>query len=97
MTSINSVLVAANRFLAMLHQTICAMGIRVSEIQCLTVKALQGGEIDIYNKGKERIVLIPPKLRMKLLAYMKRLVSCRAVSLCSGTANLWSTPISFAL
>ena len=58
--------------MAMIIQTICATGIRISELQYLTVKALKHGEFSIYNKGKERIVLLPKKLQMKLLAYVRK-------------------------
>jgi len=58
--------------MAMILQTICATGIRVSELQYLTVKELKRGELSIYNKGKERVVLIPRKLQMKLTVYIKK-------------------------
>lgn len=58
--------------MAMILQTICATGIRVSELQYLTVKDLNRGELSIYNKGKERVVLIPRKLQMRLILYMKK-------------------------
>lgn len=58
--------------MAMILETICATGVRVSELQYLTVKALKRGEFSIYNKGKERVVLLPGKLQMRLLAYVKK-------------------------
>jgi len=50
-------------------QTICATGIRVSELRCFTVEAVRRGEIRVACKGKTRVILIPGKLRNKLLAY----------------------------
>lgn len=58
--------------LYLLLQTICATGIRVSEVQYFTVEAISAGEIRINNKGKNRRILIPGKLRKKLLAYARR-------------------------
>ena len=55
--------------LALLMETICATGIRVSEVQYLTVEALERGKAEIALKGKIRTILIPGKLRKKLLKY----------------------------
>lgn len=58
--------------LALLIETICCTGIRVSEIQYITVESLSAGKIDIALKGKIRTIMIPGKLRRKLLKYVKR-------------------------
>lgn len=58
--------------LRMLLETICGTGIRVSELQFFTVEAARRGQIDIRNKGKTRMILIPDRLRKKLLAYAKK-------------------------
>lgn len=55
--------------LALILESICATGVRVSELKYLTVKNLQGGRLEVSNKGKTRIVLIPESLRKKLLCY----------------------------
>lgn len=52
-------------------QTICATGIRVSELQCFTVEAVQRGEVHVACKGKNRTVLLPGKLRNRLLTYAR--------------------------
>ena len=52
-------------------QTICATGIRVSELQCFTVEAVHRGEVHVACKGKNRIILIPGKLRNRLLTYAR--------------------------
>lgn len=57
--------------LALLMEAICATGIRVSEVQYLTVEALREGRAEISLKGKIRTILIPGKLRKKLLQYAK--------------------------
>ena len=57
--------------LALLMETICATGIRVSEVKYITVEAAQRGRADISLKGKIRTILIPSKLCRKLLKYAK--------------------------
>ena len=56
----------------LLLQTICATGIRVSELQFFTVEAVCRGQIQVDCKGKVRIILIPGKLRKLLLRYAQR-------------------------
>lgn len=58
--------------LALLMETICATGIRVSETQYITVEAAQTGQAQITLKGKIRVILLPKKLCRKLLQYAKR-------------------------
>lgn len=58
--------------LALLTQTICSMGLRVSELKAITVESLKAGEAHIRNKGKLRTILIPDALAKKLTAYCKR-------------------------
>ena len=55
--------------LALLMETICATGIRVSEVKYLTVETVECGRAEIALKGKIRTILIPGKLRKKLLKY----------------------------
>ena len=50
-------------------ETICATGIRVSEVRYLTVEAARRGRAEIALKGKIRAILIPNKLCRKLLKY----------------------------
>jgi len=58
--------------LALLMETICAAGIRVSEVQYITVEAAQKGRAEISLKGKIRTILLPAKLCRKLLKYAKK-------------------------
>ena len=58
--------------LSLLMETICATGIRVSEVKYLTVEAAQAGRAEISLKGKIRTILIPAKLCRKLLKYSKK-------------------------
>lgn len=58
-----------DRRLALLLQTICALGIRVSELSAVTVESLEAGQAVIQNKGKLRVILIPEELCVRLSAY----------------------------
>ena len=56
----------------MVIQTICATGIRVSELKYITVESLQTGRAEIRNKGKLRLVFLPGKLRRVLKQYAQK-------------------------
>ena len=58
-----------NRRLSLILQTICATGIRVSELPYITVEAARNGEAVVFLKGKTRSVFLVKKLRKKLLRY----------------------------
>lgn len=60
-----------NERLNLIIQTICGTGIRVSELQYITVEALQNGKAIVNCKGKNRRVFIVPELKKKLLRYVK--------------------------
>ena len=51
-------------------QTICATGIRVGELAFITVQALKNGTASIYNKGKERKIMLLGELQRSLLCYV---------------------------
>lgn len=61
-----------NRQLQLVMETICATGIRVSELRFFTVEAVQQGEVVVNCKGKTRTILIPGKLRKLLIEYAKK-------------------------
>ena len=58
--------------LARAIETICALGIRVSELRYVTVEALERRELTIRNKGKTRTVLLNAALVRKLRDYCRR-------------------------
>ena len=58
--------------LALVMETICATGIRVSEVRYITLEAARQGRAEIALKGKIRVILLPEKLRRKLLKYAKK-------------------------
>ena len=57
--------------LALLIETICATGIRVSEVRFVTVEAVEAGRVDVAMKGKIRTILLPGKLCRKLRKYAR--------------------------
>ncbi len=58
--------------LPLIMETICSTGIRVSEVQYITVEAATQGYAEVTLKGKTRSILIPGKLSKKLLKYAKK-------------------------
>ena len=58
--------------LALLMETICATGIRVSEVKHITVEAVQTGRAEVALKGKIRTILLPGKLCRKLQKYARK-------------------------
>lgn len=58
--------------LSLIIQTICSTGIRISELECITVKAVQSGVAEVDCKGKNRKVFLPHKLKLLLLQYIRR-------------------------
>ena len=57
--------------LALIMETLCATGIRVSELRYITVEAVRAGRATISLKGKIRTILLPAKLCRKLIKYVK--------------------------
>jgi site-specific recombinase XerD len=60
-----------NRRLYLIMQTICSTGIRVSELQFITVEALREGQAQINCKGKLRRILLPTDLCRLLRRYAR--------------------------
>ena len=58
-----------NERLNLILQTICGTGIRVSELQFITVEAVKNGEAVVNCKAKTRSVFIVKELKQKLLRY----------------------------
>lgn len=61
-----------NERLCLLMQTICSCGIRVSELQYITVEALKDGQSTISCKGKRRKVFLPHALCKILKKYIQK-------------------------
>lgn len=85
-----------NMRLYYLMQTVCATGIRISELRFITVEAVRRGQASISCKGKMRIVFLPKKLCSMLVTYTKHsgilsgsvFVSKNGVPL--DRSNIWS-------
>ena len=58
-----------NERLNLILQTICGTGIRVSELQYITVEAVKNGEAVVNCKAKTRSVFIVKELKQKLLRW----------------------------
>ena len=58
--------------LALIIETICATGIRVSELRHITTEALANGRADITLKGKIRTILFSRALQRKLRRYTRK-------------------------
>lgn len=61
-----------NERLSLVIQTICATGIRVSELRFITVEAVQSGRAEVSNKGKRRTVFLQAKLCKLLRKYIQK-------------------------
>ncbi len=81
--------------LSMAIQTICATGIRVSELQYITVAAVHLGKAEISNKGKCRTIFIPSSLCKLLKKYAQKKGISNGAIFVTGTgkpldrSNLW--------
>lgn len=60
-----------NDRLNLILQTICGTGIRISELEYITVEAAKAGQVTVNCKGKMRTVYIVKGLTKKLIAYAK--------------------------
>ena len=84
-----------DRRLLLVMETICATGIRVSELRFFTLEAVRAGKTVVTNKGKTRDVYLPGKLRRLLLDYAReRKIAAGPVFVTQGgkpldRSNLW--------
>ena len=58
--------------IALVMETICTTGIRVSEVRYITAEAVREGRTEIALKGKIRTILLPGKLCRKLEKYARQ-------------------------
>lgn len=61
-----------NERMAMVLESICATGIRVSELPYITVESVMQGEAVVSCKGKTRTVFLPAALQKQLRRYIRR-------------------------
>lgn len=72
MRLVNTAKQKSNERLNLILQTICGTGIRVSELQFITVEAVKCGKAVVSLKGKTRSVFLVKELQKKLLRYAAR-------------------------
>ena len=58
--------------IGLIIQTIGSTGIRISELPSITVQAVKNGVAQVDCKGKNRQVLLPRKLLVKLMHYIRK-------------------------
>ena len=58
--------------LSLIMQTICSLGIRISELEYITVESIHKGEAKVNCKGKIRKVFIVKDLQRLLIKYIKK-------------------------
>lgn len=84
-----------NKRLAMIIQTLCSMGLRISELNFMEVESIKKGEVEIYCKGKQRKAIIPEGLRKLLLEYIRENNIQSGVVFCTSSgkpvdrSNIW--------
>lgn len=61
-----------NERLMLIVETICATGIRISELKFITVESIGTGRAEIKCKGKLRTVFLPPQLCKLLKKYIQK-------------------------
>ncbi len=67
---VNTALQKGDRRLALVLQTICSTGIRISELQYITVETLRHRRTTVHNKGKIREILLPRQLCAELKGWV---------------------------
>lgn len=69
---LNTARKCGNTRLYLLMQTLCATGIRVSELRFITIESLRTRQAVVSLKGKTRIVILPSNLCCELEKYAKK-------------------------
>lgn len=81
--------------LSMMLQTICSTGIRISELQFVTVESLQQGKVFVNCKNKLREIFMPKMLIEKLELYCKKnqieqgTIFCTRSGKAVDRSNIW--------
>lgn len=63
---------AGSTRISLVIQTICGTGIRVSELQYITVEAVRAGKAVVNCKNKTRVIFIPTSIQKLLKPYIKK-------------------------
>lgn len=92
---IDTAMARGDERLALIIQTLGSTGIRISELQYITVESLKTGMADIYNKGKVRKILYPSDLQKVLREFAIRMKIKSGSVFCTGSgkavdrSNVW--------
>lgn len=88
--------------IAMIMETMCATGIRVSELRFFRAKNVRSGMVKVWNKGKYRMVILPEVLKQKLFIYISKNQIKAGPIFCTRTgreknrSNIWKEMKSVA-
>jgi len=80
--------------LFLIMETICATGIRVSELRYVTVQGVLHNHVEVTAKGKTRQIFLPKKLRTELLRYIKEKGQKMVQYLSPEPGTRWTDQIS---
>lgn len=69
---LNAARKAGDTRLELAMETLCATGLRVSELRYITVEIAKKKQSNVILKGKVRAIMLEPKLSEKLLAFAKK-------------------------
>lgn len=69
---VDSARAKGNERLALIIETLASTGIRISELQFVTIEGLMNRKIYVHLKGKSRVVYLPNDLCTKLHKYVKK-------------------------
>ena len=84
-----------NRRLALILQTICSTGIRVSELRFVTLDTVKAGRAVVDCKGKKRTIFFPETLGRVLRAYCREQGIKEGIIFCTKNgkpldrSNIW--------
>ena len=70
-------------------QTICATGIRISELSFITVEAVYRGSTSVSCKGKCRQIFLPQKLQQLLKRYIRKRNIKKGQVFVTGSGKPW--------
>lgn len=83
--------------MSLVIEAMAVTGARVSELKFFTAEQVRMGRIEIIQKGKYRVLLLPRELRLKLLYYIKKkdiragTVFCTRSGRPMNRSNIWKS------
>lgn len=83
--------------MTMIIEAMAATGARVSELKFFTAEQIKQGKIEIFHKGKYRVILLPRALQLRLLYYMQKRNIRTGAAFCTRSgqpmnrSNIWKS------